>query len=613
MRLPNPGQFPQLTPIVFACPTTSPQVLFQLATDFAKARAFSIAPHDQSSQPALLCHTISSRHALQSILWSARVMHAFCTALVRAGVVLVTHSQTEQPLVSSWFGPDTVTVVQFRRNLPGGEIALLLRAHPNLGEKNQSLPPRRNIPPNDIDVLRMLCSADFVSAENEHFVDHDYYLKKVQAWPASGHATVLERHTGVEYFALFRSGICLLVSIGVCDATDRPCTTFYDFVHAGKPLLYACGHDMLGIAGVEEQNALRLMLGDVVPILGGPSMALIYGVSSGCVAGFKFAKVELCKAEFSPGGMVGDLSWVSRCAPGFDVVPIADEVVVADAMRAAHDGKLASDIAHLLEGNDVPVELLLEYDVAKAVCAIPHQRAVNRLRYAALLSRRPLLVPNSTDARYDGVKPTSIIQNVDAEGRVVGHKWLVRAIALLSLCGAAVSAYFVSIDENVSRAEILGTALAVGTVLLITLPQIFVETIGAGYSIGELYRGCLPMTVMMKRKDVAFLKECLRNGADVEGVISGRHGCFLLGRARGKLEVGPVKVEDLDDRWDYGLNDKGVLCLRYRGLVGDMQVRERMINGMKCRWWHCAVYGSEIVKGVNKGEVLEHLGSGEIG
>ncbi|PXF46839.1 hypothetical protein BWQ96_03368 [Gracilariopsis chorda] len=545
-------------------------------------------------------------------------MREFCIALINAGVVIVTRRQAEQTL-SAWFGADTVSAAPIRRSMPTGEVALLLRANPDVVENDDNVlgfhriyrdgvPLRRYIA-----MLRRLCAADFVSAENERFVDKDYYLKKVQAWFASGHATVLERHTGVEYFALFRSGTCVLVSVGVYEATDRPCTPFFHFVHAGSSLQHTCGHDMLGIADVEGQQALREMLLEVVPILGGPSMALIYAVSSSVVASFRFAKVELCRAVHSTGGRLGDLSWVYRCTPAYDVVPIADENVVAKAMRAVHDESLADDIAHLLEGDNVPVGLLLRYDVAKAVCAIPHSQAVNRLRYAGLLSRRDLLVPTAIYARHDKVQCSSIIHSVDAEGRVVGRKWLIRVIALFSLCAAVVTAYLFSLDRNVNSAEVFGTGIAMVTVLLITLPQLYVECIGAGYSIRELYRGCVPMAALMEREGVAFLKECLRKGADVEGVISGRHGCFLLGTARGGLEVGPVKVDDLDDRWDYGLNDRGVLCLRYRGIVGDMQVREQEVDGKMCRWWHCAVVGSTIVKGVSKCEVLDKLGQGEIG
>eukprot|EP00178_Gracilaria_changii_P001241 TRINITY_DN1171_c1_g1_i1.p1 TRINITY_DN1171_c1_g1~~TRINITY_DN1171_c1_g1_i1.p1 ORF type:complete len:612 (+),score=67.05 TRINITY_DN1171_c1_g1_i1:925-2760(+) len=611
MRPQSRQHLPNLTPIVFSCPTASRQVLDQLATEFAQARAFMINRRGRTSHPSLLCHPISNFCELQSLLWSSCVMRAFCSALTSTGVVVVTQSHAEHALVSSWFDSGTTIVTSFCRDMPTGEVAYLLRAHPKLPESKHTIP--QNASPRDMAVLENFCKVGLVSAANEHFVNDDYYITKVQAWSAAGHATVLERHTGVEYFALFRSGMCLLVSVGVYEATDRPCTTFYNFVHAEEPLKHTCGHDMLGIVDTEGQHVLRSMLGDIAAILGGPSMALIYAVCSGCVAGFRFAKVDLCKAEVARVGKLGDLSWVKKCAAGYDVVPFADEKIVAKAMQAAHDAEVAFDVERLLEGDNVPVELLLSYDVAKAVCSIPHQRAMNRLRYAALLSRRDLLIPTNLDARYDKVEATSIIHSLDAEGRVVGHKWLVRVIVLLSICGAAVAAYFVSRDDNVNSAEVLGTALAVGSVLLITLPQIFVEAIGTGYSIGELYRGCLPMTVVMKRRDVAFLKECLREGADVERVISGRHGCFLLGRARGSLDIGPAKVKDLDDRWDYGLNDRGVLCLRYGGLVGDMQVRERTIEGKLCRWWHCAVVGNKIVKGVSKAELLKYLGEGEIG
>lgn len=42
--------------------------------------------------------------------------------------------------------------------------------------------------------------------------------------------------------------------------------------------------------------------------------------------------------------------------------------------------------------------------------------------------------------------------------------------------------------------------------------------------------------------------------------------------ARGTLEVGPVQINDLDDRWDYGIKANGELCMRHRGRVGAMQV-----------------------------------------
>lgn len=460
---------PQLKPIVFACPTTSPQALLQMATDFAQARGFSIASLDQTSRPCLLCHGISSRRALQCILWSDRIMREVCTALITMGLVIVIKSQHEQALCA-WFGTDTVSAERIRRSMPTGEVAILLRANVDMVENDDNLLEfqklHRDVVPAGLYVamLRRLCAADFVSAENEHFVDKDYYVKKVQAWSDLGHATVLERHTGVEYFALFRSGTCVLVSVGLYEATDRPCTPLFHFLHEGLPLQYTCGHDMLGVADVEGQQALRHVLSDVVPILGGSSMALIYAVSSSCVGEFRFVKVELCRPAQIPGGKLGDLSWIYRCTAAYDLVPIADENVLAKAMRAVHDKSLADDIAHLLEGDNVPIGLLLKYDVAKAVCAIPHQQAVNRLRYAALLSQRDLLVPTAAYARYNNVTCSSIIRSVDAEGRVVGRKRFIRGIVVFPLLVAAVSAYCISRDENVNSAEVLSTGIAIGTI-----------------------------------------------------------------------------------------------------------------------------------------------------
>ncbi|CAN8074821.1 unnamed protein product [Agarophyton chilense] len=610
---------PKLAPIISACPTRPQNVLREIASAFACPRGFSLTDAIQPSQPALLCHRIDCRQALQSLLWSCRVMHAFSIALAGAGVILFTDRQIKQSL-PAWFPAGAVHPVPYLAgSTPPDEVAFLLRARPNL-VSNDVYKNLHTVLPDHISlrryaaVLACLVKADFISSENEQLLDDHYYLAKVQAWSAAGYANVLERHTGIEYFARFNPDVCVLISVGLYSATDRPCDTLHDFVYERAPLRYTLGHDTLGVANTEGQNSLRSMLHDVVSLLGGPSMALIYAVSSGCVAGFRFAKIDLCRAEYSSGGELGDLSWISRPPKGYDIIPIADERVVGDAMMSLHCEGFDRDMEKMLEGDNVPVPILLRYDVRKAICAIPHRRAMNRLRYAALLSRRTIVVPDATNALYPRVEPTSIIHTVNVEGRIVRREWLVRsAIVFVAVCGAAGAGYGVSRDDRVNDAEVLGTVLAVLIGLVITVPQLYVECIGAGYSIGDFYRGCLPMTLIMERRGLAFLKECVRKGADVEGVISGRNGCFLLGRAKGNLGEGPVKVEDLDDRWDYGVNDKGVLCLRYRGLVGDMQIREREKKGKMCRWWHCAVIGSKIVKTVSPFEVRKLLGDGEIG
>lgn len=470
-----------------------------------------------------------------------------------------------------------------------------------------------------LNLLHGLAIADFVSAANEHFTAPDHYFRKVQSWFASSHCIRLEVHTGVEYFAQLRAGLWMMVSIGLQSASDRGRVTLRQFLYEGHAINPECVQDHIGHADAGGMDDLRRFLHESVLLLAGPNMSLIHDVHFDKLDGIQFAKIELCRDVRTNDSIEehGDLSYISRRAPGFMTLFRGNLRVAAEAMRTVFDDTHERNMGDLFEKDNVSIAIYKEYDIAKAIRVVPHAYAVNRRRYAGILAHRRLDVPTAQTAVHNHVTPTQRIHRVTTERVAVNHEWLVLIMfTSLSIVGAGIAAFAVSLDSRVTSADLLTVTVTILIFLMFSLPQLYVSVMGGGYTIGEFFRGCVPIAACLRRHDVAFLKECVSRGVDVENFVSGRFACFLMNEARGRFEVGPVQIRDLDDRWTYGINGNGELCMRYRNKVGVLQplAKKCPVSGRILRWWHCAVIAhGEIMKGVLTSDVKIELGDGEVG
>lgn len=562
--------------------------------------------HDEPFQVFLLCRRVSSRSQLQALLWDANLMSVFVRGLCTGGVVIMVSARVAGD-VTAWFGEKVVTVQDVSCREPIGFRVLNLVLGPMISNPQYSV------------LLQKLMEADFVCAENEHFIKADHFRTKVRSWFTAGHCAVVDDATGVEYFAQCRSRLWMIVSIGVQSASNKGTVTLHDFVYENMELNHSCFQDRLG-RGTGVLAPLRSFLADVIAILGGPSLSLIHDIHLDSCGTFHYAKIELCRDVRVEGHVeeARDLSYISPLPRGFTISSTCNEIVAAEAMRCIHNDKHEDLMGKLIESESCPVEIYLEYDIAKAVRVIPNTHAVMRRRYAGLLSRRERnlsgIIPDLSHAQHPTEQKTSLIRSVDAEGYVVQYG--LPTIAIMSVISAALTGaivFAISRDSDVNAADMSTLGLTSIAFLMITLPQLYVSFIGDGYSIAELYRGRVPLQRMLKLHGVGFLRECVAEGVAVENAISGRNACFLMGRATGRLPIGPVRLQDLDDRWDYGISGNGALCMRYKGIVADMQVIQRSVGGRQRRWWHCAVLGNHIRKGMGTDNVKEILGNGEVG
>lgn len=596
------------------------------AKKFAQDLGLRLAnPKELEKDPvSLLCYRLASLHALQALLWDRKLMEDLLVCLLGAGVIVIVQEQASEQ-IDSCFGNGFIIIQRASKLIePAEYVALHLTIDPKLipsDDPEQASQSTCPLSPQLKYALGKMADMGFISPLNEPDSGQILYEHKVRSWFEAGFSSVVDNETGIEYFADFRDGIWMLLSIGVQSASKMGCVSLYDFVYAGQEVEPTCFHDRIGI-GTEPSTmvALREFLNDAVALLGGPSMALVHEVSIDSVGTLRYIKVELCRNVRIDDDRLteeGDLSYIKRAPVGFTFTAGLDEMIAAKAMRCVHNDSYDSDIGRLFRSDMIPMDLYLKYDIAKAIRVVSHNRAIMRRRYAGIVAERKkddLKLPCADTAEHRGIERTNLIREVDADGRVVQFGMVtLRTLGLISLIISGGAAFLISFDKTVNAAEIYSTGVETLVLLMVALPSIYATYVGYGHSVGDVYNGRAPMGWLLKRHGEGFLRECVSKGVELEGLVSGRHGCYMMGRASGSLRMGPVRIADLDSRWDYGVNDKGLLCLRYKSRVGDMQVLEEDKGGRRLRWWHCQVQESEIVKGFHPIDVIDHIGDGEVG
>lgn len=429
------------------------------------------------------------------------------------------------------------------------------------------------LPPRYCALLDRLGDLGFLREPNKRFVPdvHKAYRKMVNKWLADSHSIVVDNRTGVEYFAQFRNDSWMMVSIGVQSASDIGGVKLHEYLCEGLDINSESFHNRIGQN--DHGAPLRDFLISAVGILGCPNTALIHDVYLDSVQEFEYVEIELCRALWGTIPEPGDISFISRTGAGITVFSQCNKDVPTAAMCTSYTSECEDDMKRQFEHSEVPLDVYLKYEIANAVRVVPHNSAVNRRRYAALLSQRkpPLEVPNDVNARFVSVC-TSRIKTVDAAGRPIRHQWTIPLVlARISVCCASVIVFGLSYDLNVNAAELVATGLASLTLLLVSIPQLYVGFIG-GYHIGELYRGITPVSWILHKYGFSFLRECLSKGVNVEPFISGHNASYLLNKAAGNIRMPRPRLRDLDDRWNYGVNKDGQLCIRYRNAIGVMRV-----------------------------------------